>query len=107
MTRPLVILGSGGNALDVLDVVDAVNARFRTWEVVGVLDDPRPPGPCHGLAVLGTPADAARMWDCWFVNAVGEERTFRRRPRLAAATGVPAERFATLVHPLAAVSPRA
>jgi sugar O-acyltransferase (sialic acid O-acetyltransferase NeuD family) len=108
MTRPLVILGASGNALDVLDVVDAVNAHSQTWEVVGVLDDARPLGTdFHGLTVLGKLAEAGRLRDCRFVNGVGSDRSHRLRPQLVAGTGVPAERFTTLVHPLAAVSPRA
>jgi sugar O-acyltransferase (sialic acid O-acetyltransferase NeuD family) len=107
MTRPLVILGASGNALDVLDVVDAINAGFPTWEVVGVLADTQSAGDCYGLPVLGKPADADRLRDCWFISAPGGAHTFRQRSPLVAATGVPAERFATLVHPLAAVSPRA
>ena len=47
MGMPLVILGASGNAYDVLDVVDAINARSSTWEVVGFLDDGREPGTRH------------------------------------------------------------
>src|SRR4029450_2109556 len=42
MTRPLILLGASGNALDILDVVDAVHARQPTWRVFG-LPDAGPP----------------------------------------------------------------
>ena len=62
MTRPLVILGASGNALDVLDVVDAINAHSKTWEVRGFLDDSRAVGSRFaGLAILGKLTDAAGM----------------------------------------------
>ena len=105
MARPLVILGIGGNAYDVLDVVEAINARRPTWRVVGFLDDAREPGSRHlGLEVVGPLASARWVGGCAFLNAIGSDRSFRRRPELLAATGLRPEQFATLVHPLASVS---
>lgn len=108
MTYPLVILGTGGNAYDVLDIVDAINAQARTWEVVGFLDDARPAGSKYlGLKVLGPLRSAVRYDGMTFINAIGSDRSFRRRPQLLAELGLSAQRFATLIHPTASVSPRA
>jgi sugar O-acyltransferase (sialic acid O-acetyltransferase NeuD family) len=108
MPRPLVLLGASGNALDVLDVVDALNASAPTWEVLGVLDDGRPRGHIwNGLTVLGPLSDLHRLDGCWFINTIGSDQSFRLRPQLVANTGLPPERFATLIHPRAAVSPHA
>lgn len=107
MSRPLIILGTGGNALDFLDVVEAINAAAPTWELVGFLDDAREPGSTyHGLEVLGPIARATELRRCWFVNAVGSDKSFRRRPDVVAATGLGDQFFATLVHPGASVSRR-
>src|SRR5262245_26397131 len=108
MVRQLVILGASGNALDILDVVDAINASKLTWNVAGLLDDgERPERSYAGLAILGRLADAQRFDEVWFINAIGSDKSFRHRPRIMASTGVPLDRFATLIHPLAAVSARA
>jgi sugar O-acyltransferase (sialic acid O-acetyltransferase NeuD family) len=110
MSRPLVILGTGGGALDLLDVVEAINSAAASpeWAPVGFLDDARGPGGRHlGLAVLGPLRDAARHADCAFINTIGSDRSFRRLPEILAATGLGRERFATLVHPGAGVSSRA
>ena len=114
-SRRLVILGTGGNALDVLDIVDALNAGGAGWDVAGVLDDvaDRTARP-FGLPVLGRLDEAARLGapggslaEAAFVNAIGSERNHARRAEILARTGLAPERFATLVHPAAAVSPRA
>lgn len=109
MTQPLVILGTGGNALDILDVVDALNDRTPTWQVVGYLDDAKQPGTkVLDIPVLGPLANAAKLDpDTRFVNAIGSDKSFRRRPDYVAACGVEESRFATLVHPAASVSKRA
>jgi sugar O-acyltransferase (sialic acid O-acetyltransferase NeuD family) len=108
MKRPLVILGANGNALDILDVVEAINAREAAWEVVGLLDDNPPEGGRFaGLSVLGVLAHAAELADCWFINAIGSDRSLRRRHLRGRHELGPPERFATLVHPLASVSSRA
>jgi sugar O-acyltransferase (sialic acid O-acetyltransferase NeuD family) len=107
MSRPLIILGTGGNALDFLDVVEAINQVGPTWELVGFLDDARAPGSTYyDVEVLGPLARAADFRRCWFVNAVGSDRSFRRRAEIVAGTGLSDDYFATLVHPGACVSRR-
>jgi sugar O-acyltransferase (sialic acid O-acetyltransferase NeuD family) len=107
MTQPLIILGTGGSAYDVLDVVEAINAKSPTWEVVGFLDD-RPTGDRHlGVEVLGPLSAAGRFERCLFVNVIGSDRSYQLRPQLIARTGLSADRFATLIHPQAGVSSRA
>lgn len=108
MVLPLIILGVSGNACDVLDIVDAINASVSTWRPAGFLDDACPPGSEHiGLPILGKLADAAQFEDYWFINAIGSDSSYRLRPSVIAATGLPVARFATLVHPMASVSRRA
>jgi sugar O-acyltransferase (sialic acid O-acetyltransferase NeuD family) len=108
MTRPLVILGTGGNAYDVLDIVEALNACSPSWEVHGFLDDARPPGSDYlGFPLLGGLGDAGRFGDCAFISAIHSERTFRAARDILGRTGLGPDRFATLVHPTASVSSRA
>ncbi|GJD50833.1 Putative acetyltransferase EpsM [Methylobacterium crusticola] len=105
MQRPLIILGTGGNALDILDLVES---RAGAWRAVGFLDDAKPPGTrIAGLPVLGAIAGAQDFPGHAFVNAIGSEASHRDRLGIVARTGLPDERFATLVHAGASVSSRA
>ncbi|SIO61547.1 sugar O-acyltransferase, sialic acid O-acetyltransferase NeuD family [Singulisphaera sp. GP187] len=108
MSLPLVILGTGGSVHDVLDIVEAVNQRTPTWEVVGYLDDARPAGSRHlDLEVLGPLHVAERFYGHAFVNAIGSDSTFRRLPEILQSTGLAPDEFTTLIHPAASVSSRA
>jgi len=106
MTRPLIILGTGGSAYDVLDIVAALNGESPTWKLAGFLDDARPAGSQYlGLPILGGLREATRSEGCWFINVIGSDRSYRRRQEIVGSTGLGPERFATLVHPQASVSP--
>lgn len=107
--RNVAILGASGNALDILDILDALG---DDWKAVGVFDDTRIAGSGFaGVPVLGRLDSAATMAapggpldGVLFVNAIASERTHQRKATIIASTGLAAGRFATLVHPLAAVS---
>lgn len=107
MAQPLIIIGTGGNALDILDIVDAANAQKPTWEVVGFLDDARPRGShFEGIEILGGVRDASRHSGRQFVNAIGSDKSYRKRPDIVQQTKLALEQFATLIHPFTAISRR-
>jgi sugar O-acyltransferase (sialic acid O-acetyltransferase NeuD family) len=106
--KRLIILGTGGNCLDILEAARAVNrlAGAAVYECVGFLDDNR---AFHGqklceLPVMGSLADAGRFSDCVFVNGIGSQNNFWKKADILKTTGLPAERFETILHPLASVS---
>lgn len=106
MSRPLVIVGTGGSAYDVLDIVGSLNAQSPTWELAGFLDDARPSGSRYlDLPILGGLRDATRFPNFSFINVIGSETSYRRRAEIVQSTGLAPDRFATLVHPKASVSP--
>lgn len=104
----LVILGTSGNADDILDIIAAINAVDPgTWKVIGALDDRLVPNVNQTeLPILGPISAAVSLPDCWFINAIGSDRSYRDLPALLAHIQLPTERYATLIHPRAAISPR-
>lgn len=106
MSSSLIILGAGGNVYDLLDIVAALKAAGEAWNVTGFLDDSKPAGSMHvGLPVLGRLREA----NCFtqqhvFISTIRNEKTHQHSADIVATTGLPLERFATLVHPGAGVS---
>ncbi len=105
--KRIVILGTGGNAIDILDTLRTINTNEKQrYHCVGFLDDAE---SLHGqflheVKVLGPLAYAANLYDCLFVNGIGNEKNFWKKSEIINKTGVGLERFATIVHPSAQVS---
>jgi sugar O-acyltransferase (sialic acid O-acetyltransferase NeuD family) len=93
----LVILGAGGHGQVVADA--ALAAGF---ELLGFLDDN---GSLHGRKVLGVsvlgPIEAINGMDASCVVAIGDNQ---RRKQVVDLLRLPAQRYATVVHPRATVS---
>jgi sugar O-acyltransferase (sialic acid O-acetyltransferase NeuD family) len=110
MAEPLkvVILGTGGNSVDILDTLHDVNdaAGRQVYDCVGFLDDNEGSwGTLRlGAKILGPLAAARELDDCHFVNGIGAPGSFLRKPAILAKAGVDRERFVTIVHPTASVS---
>jgi sugar O-acyltransferase (sialic acid O-acetyltransferase NeuD family) len=110
MGKPIrvVILGTGGTSVDILDMLDDLRdaAAAPRYECIGFLDDDgsRRDLRIHGRPVLGPLALAARLQGCVFVNGIGAPTNFWLKPGIIGRTGVPADRFTTLVHPSTSIS---
>lgn len=103
--RSLLLIGAGGFARETVELVRAINREAPTWELVGLLDDdPELRGrELLGVPVLGTCDAAAEFPDASFAACVANPGDPLRRLRLVERLGLPAERYATLVHPRAVV----
>jgi sugar O-acyltransferase (sialic acid O-acetyltransferase NeuD family) len=106
--QQLIILGTGGTCLDILDTVLDLNGAGNGpgFDCIGFLDDnPALWGSTiQGVPVLGSLASASQLRDCVFVNGIGNPSNYTRREAMVDRTGIAIERFATLIHPTASVS---
>jgi len=109
MIRDLVILGAGGDGRNIAEIVASINARKKKWNLLGYLDDdPLKQGSeINDFPVLGTLRDVIRYDDCFFVATFGSPKTNFLKKRIINDLRIPIDRFATLIHPRANVSPYA
>jgi sugar O-acyltransferase (sialic acid O-acetyltransferase NeuD family) len=106
MDEPLIIIGAGGEAVSILDTVEAINARGKRWTVVGFLDDRwgNDRDFC-GFPVFGPVARAYEFDGARFIIALGSDMMFVERSIIAAS--VRSDDFASVIHPAASISRRA
>lgn len=106
--KELIILGIGGNCIDILDILNDINASKRRtiYKCIGFLDDKQENwGKVHyGIEVLGPLSSASKYNDCLFVNGIGSPFNFWKKKDIISKTQLPLERFATVVHPSASIS---
>jgi sugar O-acyltransferase (sialic acid O-acetyltransferase NeuD family) len=106
--KDIVILGTGGNSVDILDTINDINDRNTTpaYRCLGFLDDDESRWGTRilGAEVLGPLEKAPALRDCYFVNGIGAPSNFWKKERIIGRTGVPLERFETVIHPSASVS---
>nr|MDT0658405.1 acetyltransferase [Micromonospora sp. DSM 115978] len=110
--RDLVIVGAGGFARETAAAVHAVNQVSPTWRLRGFLDDdPALHGTVRaGLPILtGTGAltdpepGGPDLAGAAVLVCVGNPRDYAARRRVVRRLGLPADRYAAVVHPTAHV----
>ena len=101
----LVVVGAGGFGRETVDAVRAMNAYGASWRLVGYLDDDPDLAGTHvnGVPVLGGIRELENLPDALVVVTTGRPDNYTSRLRIVGALGLPAERYATIVHPSAAV----
>jgi sugar O-acyltransferase (sialic acid O-acetyltransferase NeuD family) len=108
MHKKIIILGTGGNCIDILDTINTINETMndRIYECAGFLDDNEQNWgkEYYGVPVLGPLNSAQQYPDHFFVNGIGSQSNFWKKQSIISKTKIPDERFETLIHPSASVT---
>jgi sugar O-acyltransferase (sialic acid O-acetyltransferase NeuD family) len=108
MTKKIIILGTGGNCIDILDTINDINAISRKpkYQCIGFLDDNENNWgrEFYGVKVLGALDSASSYGECSFVNGIGSPFNFWRKKEIISKTQISYDRFETIIHPSASVS---
>lgn len=102
----LVLVGSGGFGRETAEAVRAAVTAGIPWRLLGFIDDdPARSGDIiDGTPVIGNREELKRLPDVRIVVCTGRPDNYVSRPRLVGQLALPAERYATIVHPAAVVS---
>lgn len=102
----LLIVGAGGFGRETAQAVRGAREAGGPWRLLGFLDDdPRLAGTeVAGTPVLGGGESACELGPTRVVLCLGSVRDPLTRLRVARRLGLPAERYATFVHPSVEVS---
>jgi sugar O-acyltransferase (sialic acid O-acetyltransferase NeuD family) len=102
----LVVMGASGLGRETVEAVRAMNECGSSWRLLGYLDDD--PALCgkylDGVPVLGGKEELKKLPNALVVVCTGRPDNYLSRPRIVKALDLPDERYATIVHPAAAVS---
>ena len=100
--QPLLIFPCNGNGIEALDCLGA------SYRLIGFVDDT---SEKQGTKVQGYPVYGrdvlARQPDACILAVPGSPTSYRMRKEIIESLGVATDRFATLIHPSATVSPLA
>jgi sugar O-acyltransferase (sialic acid O-acetyltransferase NeuD family) len=106
--QKLIILGTAGNSIDILDTVNDIN-QYKgriVYKCIGFLDDQKEiwGKEYYGIEVLGPLNSAPNYDECLFINGIGSPSNFWKKKDIISKTQVHLDRFATIIHPSATVS---
>ncbi len=105
----IVLIGAGGNSLEALDAICAGQEAGLPVSCAGILDD-NPDlagGSILGVPILGRVEEARTMEGVRFVLGIGSVGNYHERHRHIKRLGLADERFVSVIHPSAVVSPHA
>lgn len=109
MSRKVAILGGLGNATVIAAAIEHARRMNATdLEVAGFLNDREDIGTMLDMfPVIGRTSDAHKLLDegYWFINAILRIDGNRERIAMFESLGIPDDRLASFVHPMAYVAP--
>lgn len=106
MTKPVVILGGGGDGLVAAQLISHIFQADKSLKFVGFLDDNLKKGSqIHDAKVLGGLGDWSKLPpESVFFPALHKVKQMIQRAKLIQSLGIPQERWAKLCHPTACIA---
>ena len=104
--KNIIILGSGGNSIDILDAINEINLISKKYNCIGFLDDDisKKGSNIFGVEVLGSINDANKFSDTYFINGIGNSGNFISKQKIIKRSLVQPNSFETIIHPSSSVS---
>ena len=108
MIKKIIILGTGGTCIGILDAINDINAelKIKKYKCIGFLDDNKNNWGKEfwGIKVLGPLESAIKYPNSYFINGIGSSHNYTKKESIISKIGLPLERFENIIHPTASVS---
>jgi sugar O-acyltransferase (sialic acid O-acetyltransferase NeuD family) len=106
--KPVIVLGAGGVGHEIREFIENDKGTLGgNYYFHGYLDDNLEISRLGGVPWLGTIDDYAKFEDSLFISSIGSAADPRLRSKIKERVVVPINRWATIVHSAANVSPSA
>lgn len=105
--KKLIIIGGKGNGTVVASAVEDFIAEYGGWEILGYLNDFEPQGAVFNNLPVLDKTDKIKEYnkeDCYFIYTLLSATKGLERKEKLINLGIAPEKYATFVHPTAAVS---
>jgi len=109
MSKKIILFPFGGNAREALPSIFAVNKIRKCWDIIGFMDDNSSlrGRVCCGVKVLGGRELLKKYKNAKILAVPGNPDNYLKRKNIINALVTGKSRFATIIHPNAAISPDA
>lgn len=108
MVTKLVIIGTGGNSVDITEMIEEISeSGSEQFEILGYLDDNEQLHHTfiNNYEVLGNISKAKLFSkDIKFVFTIGSEKSFKKREKIFASLEIDENRVVSIIHPTARIS---
>jgi len=107
--KQIIIFGTGGNCIDILDSIFEINKLNKQFEILGFLDDNKEKDKLliNGFPVLGN-LDKAKEYvnydSIFFINGIGSSRTFYNRENIIERLNFDNSKYISIIHPKSFIS---
>lgn len=101
--KKLLLFPFNGNAREAASTVEEINKSSPTWELLGFIDDDiqKSGRRFGGYPVLGGREKLQELAGAYVLAVPGRPENYRQRREIIDSLGIPASRFATVIHPQA------
>ncbi len=103
--KDLIILGAGGEGLEIVQVVRLINKVNKEWNIIGFLDDNLSiiGQEFNGIKVLGSILDSNKFSNAYFISSIGHPDRPILREEVRNKIPFSDSKFATIIHPSAVI----
>jgi len=104
--KEIILFPFGGNAREAVPVIEAINKKEDTWDLLGFIDD----NPnlinkkCLGHKVIGGREILSEYPSAKVLAVPGRPENYFNRKKIIDSLSISPERFTTLIHPAANIS---